>query len=137
MVIDMALCIPIQRKITKICVGSLNRLASIFTRDIDAPIDPMDTLVDYRENFTLVTKVYSMIETISGQVIFDDISIENTPTHNIYIRYISGITQENWITDSDNTRYNILNVIDLDHNKRFMQLSCVVRGDASFAATEA
>jgi SPP1 family predicted phage head-tail adaptor len=130
----VAKCITVQRKDTHICVGSLNKKISIFERTLTASSDP--DVLDYEEVFTEVSTPWAMLETIKGEVIFDNVSIDRIATHNFYIRYDASITQENWIVFNNN-HYDILNVENLDENFRFLRLESVIRGDVAKDATKA
>lgn len=130
----MAKCVRLQRQDTRVCAGSLNRKIEIYETAITSPLDPAFNEVDYGEQFTLIARPWAMIEDINGDVIFDGVSPVDTPTVRFFIRYRQGITSENWVI-YDNERYRILNVLDLDKNKRFLSLECTIRGDENKDAT--
>lgn len=132
----MAKCVSLQRKVTKICAGSLNRKVGIYATDITSPLDPMMSEVDYGEKFTLIASPWAMVEDINGEVLFDGVSTDDVPTTRFYIRYLAGITAENWVK-LDGINYNITKVDNLDHNKRFMSLETNIRGDELKDATRA
>lgn len=134
----MAKCVTLQRTNTKICSGSLNKLITIFTRDITPGINPYGVAPDthYDENFTALTQAWALIVPKNGDVIFNDISIDTKATHDIYIRYIVGITQENWLT-FDGFRYDILDVTNVDQNNRYLLLECNISGLATLEASKA
>ena len=132
----MAKCIKLTRTKTEVCIGNMNKRISIFTRAITTPIDPTGFDVDYTENFTLLDQVWAMIQTPDGQTIFDGIGTEKIVSDIFYIRYIDGLTAENWITYNDN-RYDIQMVENIEQNNLFQKLSCIVRGADDLAASEA
>lgn len=132
----MAKCVRLQRTDTRICAGSLNRKIQIYARAITSPLDPTQATVDYGEDFVLVGNVWAMIKDIKGEIIFNNISIDDSPTHNFYTRFLDGITQENWVVFNNN-RYNILRAESLDELNKFLWLQCVVRGSVANAASRA
>ena len=132
----MAKCIKLRRTKTQVCTGSLNKLIEIYERDIEAPLNSLSVDPDYTELFTLIHTVWAMIETPKGKVLFDDVGTEKIITHVFHIRYLNNITSQNWII-YDNERYDIQNVIDLESNKLYLRLECVLRGTVAKEATEA
>lgn len=128
----MSNCQRIQRKDTKVCIGSLNRKISIQSRNIEPP--PMsgedDASVAYGLEFVEQFSVWAMIENVVGESIFDGVSTTETTTTNFYIRYIEGITQEQWIL-YNNKRYNIKLVKNIDENFKYLLLQTEVTGDVS------
>lgn len=124
----MAKCVSLQRTDTRICAGSLNKKIQIYERSYTAPTNPSGALVDYDEAFVLVASPWAMLQDINGDVIFNGISTDKVATTKFYIRFISSITSENWITFNNN-RYDILKVHNLDENFKFMALDASIRGD--------
>lgn len=132
----MGKCVTLQRQITKICAGSLNKLIDIYERNIQSPLNPLFNQPDYDEQFTLLQQAWSMVVPKNGKIIFNQVSIDDTATHNFYIRFIAGITQENWIFYEGN-RYDILNVTNVDENNRYLNLEAVIRGSENLNASKA
>lgn len=132
----MAKCIKLQRKKTQVCAGSLNRKIQIFERNLTPPVDPLTGQFVYTETFTLIASPWAMIETPSGETIFDTIGIERVVDNVFYIRFLANLTSENWIT-YDNNRYDIIRVTNLEKNKLFLQLNCALTGDDTKEASKA
>lgn len=132
----MAKCVKLQRTKTKVCVGNLDKYVSIYARNIATPLNPLDDEPDYREVFTLIYQGWAMVQTPRGPNVFDDINIDNSLTVNFYIRYIDGITSQNWVIYDDN-RYDILRVTDFEKNKLFLKLACVLKGSVDKEASKA
>jgi len=131
----VATCDKIKGKRRKVCIGDLDRLVKLENRSITAPSDG----VDYTETFTNKQisgspipsgEVWAMIESVSGETVFDATNIERDVTHRIYIRFISGITASTWIL-FEGIRFNILDVEDLDFRHEFQLLRCTIRGTSS------
>lgn len=131
----MATCIKLSRTKTEVCIGNMTKRISIFTRALTTPSDPTGFNVDYTESFTLLSEVWAMLQTPKGQTIFDGLGVEKIISDVFYIRYIDGLTSENWIT-YDGNRYDIQMVEDIEQNNLFQQLSCVVRGDDTLSASQ-
>ncbi len=123
----MAQCVAKVRKSTRVCIGSLNQRIDINIRTLTPNSDDD---VDYDEVFTLTKTVWSMVETVTGETMFDSSNVERVVTHNFYIRYIPDITMENWIVYKDEL-YDILNVENFGENDRFYKMATAVRGDTA------
>lgn len=132
----MATCVKLKRTKTQVCIGSLNRKIDIFTRAITTPLIPTSTSVDYGESFTLLASVWAMIDTPKGQTVFDTVGTEKVISDIFFIRFIDGLTSENWITYNSN-RYDIVTVQDYQQNGLFQRLSCILRGADTKEASKA
>ena len=80
--------------------------------------------------------VFSLLETVSGETIFDAVGIERDVTHRFTVDFIAGVTAETWITLED-MRLDILTVEDLEERHEFLLLRATNRGASSKAATGA
>lgn len=123
----MSSCKYIRKKKTRVCVGSLQDLISIQSRNIETPLF---NTVDFDENFDPIEinpEVYAMFESVNGVTYFDGVSTEIAVTDYIYIMYNEDVTSENWIL-FDNKRFDILDVVDFERRKDFMKLVCVDKG---------
>lgn len=128
----MAKCVNIRRKHRKVCIGDLDEEVILQSRTITAPTSG----VDITENFTNDNTVFAMIETVNGKSFFNSVGIEFNVTHHIYIIFIAGITDEDWI-EFDNRRFDILDFEDLDERKEYLKLVCNDRGDKAKLASNA
>jgi len=131
----MATCVKIKGKRRKVCIGDLDRLVRLENRAITPP----ENGIDYTETFTKKQisgspippgDVWAMIESVSGETVFDSTNIERDVTHRIYIRFDEGVTAQTWIL-FEGTRFNILDVEDLDLRHEFLLLRCTVRGTSA------
>jgi len=132
----MGKCKKIVRTINEVCIGSLNRRISLLTRTLTPPTGGS---VDFDEELTLSTSVWAMVQTPTGANIFDEVNIDRKVTHKISIRFIQGLTAETWIklpsvTGGATVLLDILDIINLEENNRFMLLKCSLRGDDTKAA---
>lgn len=109
----------------QICVGDLDRQIIVQTRAIGSP---SGSSVDYSEGFTDLITVWAMIRTTRGSQLFDGVEISNPFTHLFYIRFISGVTFENWVEFADE-KYDIVDTEILDERNEFTVLRCTKRGD--------
>lgn len=126
----MAKCIKITRTSKRVCIGSLNKRIKILLRAIQPPSSGG---VDFSEEFTQEREVWAMIETVDGVTIFDETNVEQIVTHNVYIRYITGMTPEKWVNllsvnGGDDVLLNILRVENFGENNRFYRMRCNLRG---------
>ncbi len=135
----MAECTKIRRKSERVCIGSLNRKILLLSRSIATP---KGGSINFGETFTLSSTVWADIKTKNGTQIFDDVNVDRSHTHDVFIRYIEGLTSETWITlpsvtGGKNVRLDILEIINLQEENRFMKLVCSLIGDDTKAANSA
>lgn len=122
----MAKCSKINIPDNSICIGDLKHRIEIQARAIQPPPlqDP-----NYDISFTTVVTVMAAIVTFPKVAQFDESNVEQTASHDFYIRFIPGttFTSENWIL-LDGVRYNILLVENLHQDDRFLRLRATLRG---------
>ncbi len=127
----MTQCVNIQRKKRDVCIGDMDNLIDIDTRNIDSAID--DDL-EFDDSFTAThVNVAALIETVKGITVFDSANIERVVTHWFYIRFIPGVDINQWIL-FDSRLFDTLNTENLDERKDFLLLQCSERGDEALAA---
>ena len=129
----MAECIPIKGQIRRVCIGDLDRLITLQTRNLTASLtatDASELFVDTPGN------VFAMIKTVSGETFFDDVGTERDVTHHFYIYFDETITSEIWIL-FNNERFDVLSSEDLDERHEFMLLRATNRGVSTQVATDA
>lgn len=120
----MAKCSKIQKKKRQVCIGDMKDEITIQARNIKSP--PSDG-VDFVEEFTGDDVVWAAVNTKSGVVFFDGTNQEVLKTHEIYIRYLQGVTAEAWVLFKG-SRYDVLQVDNLEERDEFMRLDCTNRG---------
>lgn len=128
----MPQCRYIKRRNRKVCIGDLDTEIVLQSRNITPPISDG---VDFSETFAGKATVWSMINTVSGETVFDSSNTERDVTHNIYIRFLSGVTAEDWVL-LNGERIDILGVQNLENRSEFMLLKCSNRGTTSNPANE-
>jgi SPP1 family predicted phage head-tail adaptor len=93
---------------------------------------------NYTEDFDRkVKEIWAAIKTVTGKVIFDGVSTDISISHEIFIRWDSGITSENGIELSDGRLLDIINVEDFEERQEFLRLMCSIRGDKTLEASHA
>ena len=128
----MAVCKVQQRTHKRVCIGSLNRRVEIYVRNIKAPAKGS---VDFSDEFTLKKTVWAMIESVSGETMFNASNIETVVTHQFYIRYIPGVDIVDVIVYGG-LRYKIVNVENLNNENYFLLIKTSDRGDSDLPANE-
>lgn len=128
----MPQCIKIKKKKRTVCVGDLRDEITIQSRAITAPAADG---VNFSETFTGLATVWAAINSVNGKTAFDNTGTEFDVTHDIYIRYLTGVTAEAWVLFGSE-RYDIINVEDLDNRGTFMLLKCTNRGTTANVANE-
>jgi len=130
----MAKCVTIQRKKKRACIGARNRWITLQTRSIQPPCSGE---VDYTEKFTKKIRVKALVKTTEGvrggETIFDDTGTERVVTHEFDIRFITGVTFENWVL-MDGIKYNILGTQNVDEANNSIIIKATKRGTESAAA---
>lgn len=125
----MPRCVPIRRKKRNVCIGDMRDRVIIQTRAITVP---GANSVDFTETFSADQTVWALVETKVGTQVFDGTNIVGIATHNIYIRFISGVTFQKWLRFK-NVIYDILDVQNLEERDEFYLLRCSLRGDEADA----
>ncbi len=130
----MSECKNIRKKHRKICAGDLVDFGTISSRDIKAPTSGD---VDFSEEFIVKEQdAFMLIETKRGESLFDEVGVEQDVTHHVYVRYMVGLTFQDWI-DVEDQRYDIIDVEDLDNRHEFQLCRCTNRGLNTKEATHA
>lgn len=128
----MPKCVRIRRKHRKVCIGDLNDVIILQCRKIQAP----ESGVDATEEFNNVDDAFALIETVTGEEVFDDTNTAVDVTHKITISFIEGITPETWI-EFNCDRLDILNVENLEERDEWLVLRCTDKGTKNNKANEA
>ena len=122
-----------QRKYVMPNLGDMIHRITIYDREIKTPVQGN---IDYTLDFSKMITVWASIESVVGIVVFDSVNMDRTISHKMLIRYLPFITQEHWI-EFKGKYYDIVNVEDLNEEKRFQVLRCNLRGKAVDVANEA
>jgi len=120
-------CQFLRRKHRKVCIGDLNTLITLQTRDIVAPIF---NEVDFDENFQdfSVPEVWALVETATGKAVFDGVDTDINITHMIIIRFDATVTSETWVELDDGRRLDIQFTEDLEERHEWLMMFCTLRG---------
>ena len=122
-----------QRKYVMPNLGDMIHRITIYDREIKTQVQGN---IDYTLDFSKMITVWASIESVVGIVVFDSVNMDRTISHKMLIRYLPFITQEHWI-EFKGKYYDIVNVEDLNEEKRFQVLRCNLRGKAVDVANEA
>ena len=120
----MPTCVKIQRKKRQPCIGDMNELITLQGRVLTAPTSGVDASEEFTDSNT---DVWALVETVSGEVIFDGTGQERDVTHKFIVRFIDGVTSETWIL-FNSERLDILGVEDYDERHDFLLLRATNRG---------
>ena len=122
----MANCNFIRRKHRKVCIGDLDTLIILQSRDIEAPV--FDA-VDFDENFTdFPDPVWALVETAIGKSVFDGVDTDVNITHKITIRFDTTVTSETWIQFDDGRRFDVQFTENMEERNEWLLMFCTVRG---------
>lgn len=120
----MPLCTFIKSKHRKICMGDLNNLIKLQSRNIVAPV--FDD-VDFDEDFQDTSEVWAKIETQTGKSIFDGVNKDVSITHKMTIRFDDSVTTETWI-EFDGRKFDIMFTENFEERDEWLLLFCNERG---------
>lgn len=130
----MPKCVKIRRKHRQICIGDLDKVIDIQTRSLDDGF----TVETETEKFTTIFSPWSMLETVKGIFIVDEVNGGDIEaTHRFTIRFPDQtISGENWILFK-NKRYSILDQQNFEELDEFLQLLCIEKGSKDRNAASA
>lgn len=115
----------IQVQPTKVAIGSLKHRIVVSTRTLTPALGGA---LDATENLSNEKNVWAGIKTNGkGSDIFAGSELVGTATHTFYVRYISSLTAENWVTYKGEI-YDVLSVEEINENGRFQALRCSLKG---------
>jgi len=121
----MPVCTFKKKKKRNVCIGDMRDEIVIQSRNLKSPIfDGVDFIEDFQGKMTM----WSLIETVSGVTVFDGAGTERDVTHLIFIRFLPGITSEEWIL-FNNERFDIIDSSDFDERHAFTVLRCSNTGN--------
>ena len=115
----------------RLCIGDLRERITLEDRDIAAP-----GTVDFDEKFTNPTVIPAAVKTLMGVEVFDESNTGTVATHDFFIRYQSGVTQEKWIKWRGD-RYDILLPEEFEGRREWLRLRSTLRGPDTRAVNEA
>jgi hypothetical protein len=143
----MAVCVRKKRKKTYICTGSLDKLIEICERSI-TPQAVLNQSQETDEIYTVLIKLWAMVETPNSEVVFENVEspVTTTVTHVFYVRRfpistIRRITAQHWIrwvykNPTYYTWYRILSVTNLEENNLYLKIKTTFSGDTDIPASE-
>lgn len=120
----MPSCQFIKRKHRKICIGDLDTLIKLQSRDI---VSPVFGDVDFDEDFQDTSEVWALIKTQTGKTVFDGVDTDFNITHGMTIRFDPSVTTETWV-ELDSRKFDIMMLENLEERNEFLLLFCTVRG---------
>ncbi len=129
----MPQCISLRRKKRQPCIGDMDELITLQERDLTPPpkgVDASETFTDTNPD------IWAMIETVTGEKMFDDVGVERDVTHKFTIGFIDGISSETWILFNDD-RIDVLDVQDYEERHEFLVLRASNRGNFLRRANDA
>lgn len=120
----MPTCVKIRRKKRQPCIGDMDELITLQGRTLTPPTSGVDATEEFADTNP---DVWALVETTSGETLFDNTGTERDVTHKIVINFISGVTAQSWVL-FNNDRLDILTVEDLEERHEFLILRASNRG---------
>lgn len=120
----MPTCVKIRRKKRQPCIGDMDELITLQGRTLTPPTSGVDATEEFADTNP---DVWALVETVSGETMFDNTNTERDVTHKFIIRFIDGVTSETWILFNSD-RLDILGVEDYDERHDFLLLRATNRG---------
>lgn len=124
--------IPKRRNRRIIALGDLNEKISLQTRVQQSAFESGNN--SDQEVFSTIATPWCCVETYRGKNYFDNIEQGANPTHVFIIRYRPLTTQEYWIIYRG-TRFDILDVENLDERSEFLKFMCKASGEVTTTPT--
>lgn len=123
--------VDVRPSTRKVCVGDLNHRIKLLPRDMT---EPGFGETDFGEDFTGGVEAWAKVYTTAGKTIFNGVNTDVNVTHEIYIRFQSGVGAETWVELQDGTRLDVVMSEDLDERKEWLLLLCTERGSGDLGA---
>ena len=121
-----------QRRLRKHSTGDMRARIKLKTRTIKPPSFGSAA---HSEEFESIS-VWAKVETErNGRQMFDDVNVENQPTHFFTIRYREDVTAETFI-EYRSENYDIVKTIDPEERHEYLELQCKVLGDKTLEANK-
>ena len=124
----------LRRKHRKICVGDMRDRISLQTRAIT---EPAFSTTNFTETFAGADKTWAKVVTIAGKTVFDGVNQDVALSHEVTIRFDSGVTAETWVLLANGSRLDVIVTEDLEERNEYLLLKCRERGTKDKAATAA
>ena len=112
---------------------NLNKYGQLI--DIQTRTDAGATFGKSNPEQIFVTKhagVKALVITPKGKATFDDVGLDENPTHKICFNWIDGVSQEDWLLIKGK-RYDILSDLNCCERDERLELFCRVRGEGEAA----
>jgi len=115
----------LKKDFTKVDIGSMNSRITLDARAINFP---QGDDYNYGIGLTKRLNLWAYVETVNGVTTFDSTNVERVVSHNFYIRFIPGVTFENWILYKNNL-YDLIRAENYGEENKFYLLMANLRGD--------
>lgn len=121
-----------QRRLSKHLTGDMRARVKLKTRTLKPPAFGEAA---HSEEFVSIS-VWAKVETErNGRKTFDDVNVEDQPTHFFTIRYREDVTAETFI-EYRNENYDIVKTVDPEERHEYLELHCKVLGDKTLEANK-
>lgn len=122
----------IKKKRKHIAIGDLDKYITLQSRNIKAATD--DT-VNFSEVFTGIANMWALIDSVSGETLFNSVGVEIDVTHHVYIRFLDGVTSESWVLLESGIRLDVIAVENIGNDSQWLFMPCTNRGLDTKAAS--
>ena len=123
----------IRRPKRSVCIGDMKSRITIHAREAQAPSFQG---ADLTEKFSLSFDIWASIKSVTGKTFFAGVNADVAVTHEIYARYNSEITPDNWI-EFESKYFDILAIEDYEERHKFTRMICTERGNKASESTHA
>jgi SPP1 family predicted phage head-tail adaptor len=121
-----------QRRLRKHSTGDMRIRIKLKTRTLKPPVFGS---ASHSEAFESIS-VWAKVETVSmGRRDFDNVNIEERPTHLFTIRFREDVTAETFV-EYRGENYDVLNTVDPEERQQYLELQCKVKGDKTLEANK-
>jgi hypothetical protein len=127
-----------RRRLKKYSIGDLREYIAVYDRNSEAP-DFDD--IDVRENFVKVADEWAFVQSLdvssggaSGLNFFDDVNLDNIPSHLMVIRF-KNYTSENFI-QYQGQRYEIVKTVNPENKNMYLEMYVRQMGDENLPVNQ-
>lgn len=120
----MPKCEFIKRPHRKVCLGDLDTMIKLQSRDI---VSPVFDDVDFDEDFQDIAEVWAKVDTNIGNAVFDGVDTDINITHEITIRFDPTVTSETWI-EIGARKLDIVLTENFESRDEWLLMFCTDRG---------
>lgn len=117
-------------------IGDLDQRVDIQNREQKAPQHgSVDASMLFSDVDPTQDTVWAKVVTTNGKTYFDGVASDRRITHEITIRWMSGVSAQSWVILPDGQRLDVVHANDLEERNEWLLLMCDATGEGVRAAS--